>query len=769
MDLLHELRDRLRRWFGQGRLKNTKVRRLLLGGLFFALLTLIMSTQVTPQRLDVAIGQVAPRTVEAPHQVVNRLATKRKKDAAAAAIPVIQKIDPTVQTEAEGFINYAFGEVNTVRGLDNQDQKIKVQTLTARLKLGAAVSPETYAALLSAEPRLLEVARQDAEKLLRAALSTEVRRADVADLREKIDQEQPGFTVVTKEPWLKIFVKELVKSQVKTNMVDDLTETEKIRSIAAASEEPVYWQKGQSIIRKGEVVNDEQYYTLADLRLVGPQADVRSYFGAGVLSAVLIAMMALYMARYRDDLLEKDSKILLLGLIGIITLLLALLMKAFEDALGPGVGYMMPIAVNAMLVSILMDTRAALLQSAILSMLIGFTSEVDPINHALVALVGSTVAVYATSRIESRSDIYKAGGLVSLANVVTIIGIYLVKAYSLWSVQPWLDAGLGAANGLIVAMVVTGALPLLESLFGILTPLKLLELSNPNHPLLKKLLVEAPGSYHHTILVSNLCEAAAEAIGADQVLARVGAYYHDIGKTKRPYFFVENQFGGENPHDKLPPSLSALIITSHVKDGLEMAREARLPQEIIDFIPEHHGTTLVSYFYHMASKSGQSEYVLEEDFRYEGPKPRTKETAILMLADSCEASVRALRQKNALTVDQIEAQVKRIVDDRLKQGQLDNCDLTLRELDTISKVFVKVLSGVHHARVEYPEAVQAKLPAPAVAAQPANGTGEGVKNDGAERADGQRTGEGSPDGSAGEPGGEGGATSAGPGGDGKPE
>jgi cyclic-di-AMP phosphodiesterase PgpH len=767
MDFLYELRDRLRRWFGQSRLKNSKVRRVLLGGLFFALLTTIMSTQVTPQRLDIQAGDVAPRTVEANQTVVNRLATKRKKDAAAAAIPIIQKVDPTVLEAAETFIAYAFNEVNTVRGLTNQDQKTQVSTLTARLTLGAAVTPETYTALLSAEDRLLDVARQDALKLIRAALSEEVRRADVSEVREKIDQEREGFTVVTKEPWLKIFVKELVKSQVKPNTVDDLAETEKIRQIAAASEEPVYWQKGQSIIRKGEVVTDEQWNTLVDLRLVGPQADVRSYVGAGVIAAVLIAMMSLYLARYRGDLLDKDSKLLLLGLVGIGTLMLALLMKVFEETLGPGVAYMMPVAVNAMLVSILMDTRAALLQSAILSLLIGFSSEVDQINHALVALVGSTVAVYSTSRIESRSDIYRAGGLVSLANVVTIIGIYLVKAYSLWSYQPWLDAGLGAVNGLIVSMVVTGALPLFESLFGILTPLKLLELSNPNHPLLKKLLVEAPGSYHHTILVANLCEAAAEAIGADQVLARVGAYYHDIGKTKRPYFFVENQFGGENPHDKLPPSLSALIITSHVKDGLEMSREARLPQEIIDFIPEHHGTTLVSYFYHMASKNGQSEYVIEDDFRYEGPKPRSKETAILMLADSCEASVRAIRQRGSLTVDQIEGQVRKIAEDRLKQGQLDDCDLTLRELDTITKVFVKVLSGVHHARVEYPEALQGKLPAQA--AQPGNVSAEGVKNDGPDRVDGQRAGENRPDPGAGGAGGEGGAASAGNAGDRKPE
>jgi putative nucleotidyltransferase with HDIG domain len=760
MDLWHEWRERLRRWAGLSRLKNNKARRILLGGLFFALLTLIMSTQVAPQRLNVLEGEPAPRDVPAPRELINRVATQKKRQAAADRITPLWKVDPSVSDAATQYVNWAFDTVGTVRAQPNQDQTSKVTQLTAQLKLGNVV-PETYAALLTAEPGLLAVARQDALKLTKTALTGEVKSAtDVSSLRDQVDAEAGSFTMTTKEPWLKMFVRELVKSQIKVNMLEDVQGTQELRDKAAALEDPVIWKKNQLVIKKGEPVTAEQYEMLKDLQIVGPRADFRAYIGSGILSFVLVAMMALYLSRYRGDLLEKDSKLLLLGIIGIGTLLLSLLMKAFEDTLGPGVAYLMPVAVNAMLVSILMDTRAALLQSTIIAMLIGFAAEADPINHALVALVGSTVAVYATARVESRTDVYKAGLWVSLANVVTILGIYLVKAYTLVSVRPWIDAGLGFANGIVTAMVVTGALPMFETLFGIVTPLKLLELSNPNHPLLKKLLVEAPGSYHHTILVANLCEAAAEAIGADQVLARVGAYYHDIGKTKRPYFFVENQFGGENPHDKLPPSLSALIITSHVKDGLEMAREARLPQEIVDFIPEHHGTTLVSYFYHKASQNDGAEYVIEDDFRYEGPKPRTKETAILMLADSCEASVRAIRQKGALTVDQIEQQVKRILDDRLKQGQLDHCDLTLRELDVIAKVFVKVLSGVHHARVEYPD-MQGKLPAPAA---PAASGAEEVKNGDAGGVDGERSGQSGSDGSAGEPGAEGGGAGPGDGG-----
>ncbi|HYG58806.1 MAG TPA: HDIG domain-containing protein [Symbiobacteriaceae bacterium] len=770
MDFLHEWRDRLRRWAQASRLKNAKVRRLLLGGLFFALLTFIMLGQVVPQRLDIKVGEVAPREVLAPQDVENRLATERKREAAAAAIPILTKIDPTVLSQAEEYINFAFDQVKTVRDLPNQDAKTKVASLTAKLNLGTTVSPETYTALLNANDSLLLVARQDALRLIRVSLKDGVPKGEpVQDLRDRIDQEKDTFTMDTREPWLKIFVKELVKSQVKSNLVEDLPETEKLREKARLGEEKVMWKKGQAIVKQNEVVTEDQYETLKDLHMIGGEADLRSYIGTGILSLVLVVLMGWYVARYRKDLLENDSKLLLMGVIGIGTLLLSLLMKTFAGSLGSGVYFLMPVAINGMLLSILLETRGALLQNAILSLLVGLSADVDQINVALVALVGSTVGTFAVQRVESRSDIYRAGLLVSAANVVTIIGIYLIKAYSLLTTRPWVDVGLGAANGLFVAMVVTGALPMFESLFGVLTPLKLLELSNPNHPLLKKLLVEAPGSYHHTILVANLCEAAAEAVGADTTLARVGAYYHDIGKTKRPYFFVENQFGGENPHDKLPPSLSALIITSHVKDGLEMAKEARLPQEIIDFIPEHHGTTLVGYFYHKASKNGDAEYVLEEDFRYEGPKPRRKETAILMLADSCEASVRAIRQKGHLTVDQIEGQVNRIIQDRLKQGQLDNCDLTLRELDVIGRTLVKVLSGVHHARVEYPEAMQGKLPGQAAQTEPAAKAPEGGKPDESGSVDQQRPGEGAAAGGAGSADPAGGPAGAGPGGDGDPK
>ena len=260
--------------------------------------------------------------------------------------------------------------------------------------------------------------------------------------------------------------------------------------------------------------------------------------------------------------------------------------------------------------------------------------------------------------------------------------------------------GLGVAGGFLSSIMLLGFLPYLETLFGITSSVKLLELANPNELLLKRLLVEAPGTYHHSILVGNLAEAAAQAVHADPLLVRVGAYYHDIGKIKRPYFFIENQVARDNPHEKIAPSLSTLIITSHVRDGLEQAREHNLPAGVQEIIEQHHGTSLVAYFYQRALESDRPELVTEADFRYDCPKPRTKEAALVMLADSVEAAIRSLQKP---TPARLEGLTRKIIKERLHDGQLDECDLTFKDLNTIAATFVQVLGGIFHSRIEYPE------------------------------------------------------------------
>jgi len=293
---------------------------------------------------------------------------------------------------------------------------------------------------------------------------------------------------------------------------------------------------------------------------------------------------------------------------------------------------------------------------------------------------------------------------VVLTNTAVIVSIYLffgnvsLDYDSLISFSYSIFAGVG--NGILSAVIAIGLLPFLESIFGVTTAITLLELSNPNHPLMRQMLLKAPGTYYHSMMVSNLAEAAAESVSADPLLTRVGSFYHDIGKLKRPYFFSENQLSGENPHSKLSPNLSTLIIGAHPGDGVELGRKHRLPEAILDIAVQHHGTGMISFFYQQALENSDREEVFAEKFRYEGPKPQSKEAAIIMLADAVEAGVRSLSKPSG---NRVETMIRRMVKEKLEDGQLDQCDLTLKEIDQIAETFVYIMSGIYHSRIEYPE------------------------------------------------------------------
>ncbi|MFN8576884.1 MAG: HDIG domain-containing protein, partial [Candidatus Sericytochromatia bacterium] len=291
---------------------------------------------------------------------------------------------------------------------------------------------------------------------------------------------------------------------------------------------------------------------------------------------------------------------------------------------------------------------------------------------------------------------------VSIVNILIIVSLKLITN-NIETTSLIRDLSWGGASGICSAILAIGSLPYLESVFGLITSFKLFELANPNQPLLKQLMVKAPGTYQHSLVVGNLAEAAAEAVNGDPLLTRVGAMYHDIGKMVRPYFFIENQLGIENQHSKISPRLSALVITAHVKEGLELAKEYKLPSTISDFIPMHHGTSLIAYFFHQAKQTENPENVMEEHFRYPGPKPQTKETAILMLADATEAAVRAISKP---TVDQIQKTIGKIIKARIDDGQLSEAPLTLVDLEKISVEFLRILQSLYHSRIEYPSEKQ---------------------------------------------------------------
>ena len=405
-----------------------------------------------------------------------------------------------------------------------------------------------------------------------------------------------------------------------------------------------------------------------------------------------LLLIALYLNFYNNIVFNDVKKLILLSIICFFAILMAKLASQIS-------GYLIPMAAISMLTAIALDSRIAIFITIILSYLASLISGIE-LNHVLVSMVGGVVAVYSVRKATQRSNLTRAGLMIAGVNIVCISALGLIENSDYYLILQ--DNLWGLLNGLLAVIFTIGILPFLESFFDITTSFKLMELSNPNQPLLKKLIVDAPGTYHHSIVVGNLAETATEEIEGNGLLARVGALYHDIGKLKRPYFFIENQEAYKNIHDEMEPSLSALVIASHVKEGVELAKKNKIPQDIIDIITQHHGTGLISYFFHRAlTENGEStKEIAEENYRYSGPKPQTKETGIILLADSLEAATRSLTNP---TPTRIKSMVKEIIQKNLDNGQLEECDLTLKDLDKIGTSFSRILTSMFHSRIDYPD------------------------------------------------------------------
>ncbi len=422
--------------------------------------------------------------------------------------------------------------------------------------------------------------------------------------------------------------------------------------------------------------------------------------GMIILVILFVSILSLYLFKFWSKFLLFRP----LSLLGILIISMVVI-GGIIIVLPQVSNYFIPLAFLSILVSLLFVPALSIIVTLLLAIL--FSISTRSLEILPVLAVGGMVGAYSASFVHQRTDLTKSGLYVGLANVFTILAVSLLANYSMSEIIPLTLWGMG--SGLFSSILATVVLPYLETYFGVITDIKLLELSNFNSPLLNRLTVEAPGTHHHTIMVASLAEVGAEAIDANSLLTRVGAYYHDIGKIIRPHFFFENAgLSKNNHHEKVTPNVSSIIVTSHVKDGVELAQENRLPQVIIDIIREHHGTGLIAYFYREALLKGNKrdkESIEEENFRYPGPKPQTKEAAIVMLADSAEAAFRFSPRK---TLKSIETQVNKIIDNKLKDGQLDECNLTLREITKIRDAFTRTLIGIVHTRGRYPEEMLAK-------------------------------------------------------------
>lgn len=678
---------------------NIRLQKLVLVAVLFLTVYLILVFVSMPARLDISVGRPSPRTIYAPRDAEDSYATDQLREEAAKNVADVYDYDPLVLEGALAEIDRFFDEVVEINEMNDElETEEKIDMLQDLLP--EELAPETAASLLTSEDNLRDL-QERLNNSTREVFEDGIKENEEESARRRLTQE---IALYPSSADLKRVAEALVKPMVEVNKFYNDEATEEKKELAREEVEPVIILRNTLIVSEGEPVTAHQYSQLEDLGLIrGQRADYPAYLGLFLLLVVVFVLVGIYMSIFSREVFSSPILLLLMGIVVVITLIFCVAANYFS-------GYLIPVAIGVILLTVIFGYKLALIINLVLVLMVGLITGGD-FSFMTVALTGGLVSIYAVTRLSQRSDLARAGFFVAVTNAVVIISTYLffgnvsLEYDSLISFSYSMMAGVG--NGIFSSVVAIGLLPYLENIFGVTTAITLLELSNPNHSLLKEMLLKAPGTYYHSMMVSNLAESAAETVNADALLTRVGSYYHDIGKLKRPYFFSENQLSGDNPHSRLTPNLSSLVIGAHPKDGVDIGRKHRLPEPILEIAGQHHGTSMVSFFYQKALESGCREEVSPDKFRYEGPKPQTKEAAIVMLADAVEAGVRSLNKPSS---SRVEAMVRRMIKDKLEDGQLDQSDLTLKELDHIAESFIYIMSGIYHHRIEYPEkTLQAEL------------------------------------------------------------
>lgn len=672
-------------------------------------LFLLFSLASAPERYSLKIGTISHQTITATKDVVDQLTTEERRNAAANAVEPTYHLQEGAAETVMADLDGIFSELRTVQqyGLTLREEGETAEDLRHRTFEESAIE---YAQNLVSS---LTLSRFQATTLLRtetadyddmvSAVTTAVSNALNTTIREgQVNQSiQTILQIVGYKVEISLFqniVPTVLRTCVKPNMVIEQEATDVARQKAMDAVEPVTFLQGQNIIREGERVTANQIAMLRDLGLLEDNNyDFSIYGGAALLVAAAVAVLVLALLLLEPGTLHDVRSTMVVMLVMVLTEGLSVLaVKLFHV-------YLAPMAMGAMLLTSLLGARVGLAGAMSLPLIISglvagsntsFTTEM--VHLLLSGLANGVISIRFLNGKPQRLRVVTCGLLVAASNVVLMLAVDLMTssdAHGMLNNVAWSIGG-----GVLSGVLAVGFQPVFETVFNLATPSKLLELANPNQQLLRRLLIEAPGTYHHSIIVANLAEAAAERVGANPLLARTGAYFHDIGKLKRPLYFKENQMG-ENPHDRTDPYVSAAIVTTHTRDGLQLAQKHRLPPEIQRIIVEHHGDTPVMFFYHKALQQANGKPVDIADFRYDGSRPSTKESAIVMLADTIEAAVRSMPDP---TPDAIERFIERLVRGKLEDGQLSDSPLTLRDIDGICSAFSKVLSGVFHERIEYP-------------------------------------------------------------------
>ncbi|MDW7981260.1 MAG: HDIG domain-containing protein [Thermomicrobium sp.] len=673
-------------------------------GLWFPLAALVYGAwEASAVRLRP--GQIADRTIKAPYTATfeSQLLTQQaRKEAYDDARNIVLVRDPAVGAAQLEALNRVLTQLESIRSQRGGDLAAATQQAQATLE---GLNPEDAQLLVSLSDASWGRIENEARRLLGAVLADEVRSDNVARIKEQLP-ERVSLTLSAVERRLVVL---LVRPFVRPNVRVDEQATRAAREAAAQAVAPIMItvQAGQAIVRDGDPVTPEALEKLEFFGLLSPRQSWPEFLGLLALLGIWAGSFGLALYRWTQHTKQPRQLLLVVGLV-VITLLAGRLLVPI-----PEFRYAFPVAGTVMLLAVLLDFRTAVLACWFLAIGLGILDDFSLVT-SLVAGFGSLTGAVVVWRAERTMTFLWSGLAVAVATGATALatlfalGRHVIDMPLVGSVM--LQSGI---NGVLSASLCFLSFSLLGRLLGITTHLQLLELAHPTQPLLARLAREAPGTYHHSLVVGNLAEAAAEVVGADPLLARVACLYHDVGKVLHPELYVENQANRFNVHDALDPQTSAQLIREHVTEGVKLAKRAHLPKPIVDIIQQHHGTTLIKFFYVKAKENGLP--VEERAFRYPGPRPQSKEAAVVLLADSVEAAVRAAAQAGKLydagDPPQVSARLAEIVDrvlrDRLEDGQLDEADLTLRQINEIRRVFLTMLEGVYHPRIEYPELARA--------------------------------------------------------------
>jgi hypothetical protein len=682
-----ELNPPSRRWI---------VRQILVG-LALTLVTVFALVFRFTDQYDVTVGSVAPRDIRSPQDITyesETLSQQAREEAMREVASVYTRPAPDVARQQLQRLRQVLEFLSAVRAdpFATEAQKASWVLAVDELESLSANNLNTLFALSDAGwSRVQLEARGLLDQVMR---SEEIRPGNLDDQRQRIPVLVP-LDLAQDEANL---VAALVQRFIVPNSFYDEEATERARLRAAEESEPVRRtvRSGEIIVREGSVVNELSMEALRQLGLTAQEWSWREtgFYAVFSLSAVVLLGGFLFKAS-PGVLLDARLEGMTLLLLSIFLLLERLLLPS-----GPLLLFLFPIAALGMLLATTIGPAAAAGCVLFISLVGGWIAGPSLSSMALLAFNGVTAALTLPAY-EQTGSIFRSGLLGGLAGAVIRLAFFTGEA-QFDALDFGMDAATSLAGGVIASGLTLGTLFVLAPLFDLCTTFRLVELTHPNHPLLQRLLREAPATFHHVMMVASLAEQAAERIGANVLLTRAGTYYHDVGKLARPYFFVENQEGISNPHDRLDPLTSADIVIGHVRDGLKIARQYHLPSQVRAFIPEHQGTMLVYFFYHKAveAANGEEGLVDASQFRYSGPRPQRRETALVMLADGCEAATRAARPSSP---EELSGIVESIFQARIADGQLDDCPITLRELDIVRQTYIELLRGAYHPRVKYPD------------------------------------------------------------------